>query len=232
MKLDTLTLNRPINVSVIFAPSKLRRWLLVILVGLASLASYWALEIIRNHHNEGVSTIRTRPDYYVENLNFVKMLPDGQSKYRIVGTKLVHYSFDDHADITLPVITNLDPTQPPMTARAQRGTVKNITNQTDNELHLYDKVVLNRPKTAKAEYLQLNTDYLLVFPDKHTIETDLPVEIISGNTVTTGVGLKGNTVTNQMQVLSHVRSIIRPRPDRKSVLSNVPTSEQKTPNEK
>lgn len=192
----------------ILTPNKLRRWLLIILVGLASLGSYWTLEVIRSHNSKGASTEHTRPDYFIDNFNFVRTLPNGQSKYRIVGAKLVHYSIDDHADITLPVIINLDPSQSPMMARAQRGIVKNIADQSQSELHLYDKVVLNRPKTQKAEHLQLNTDYLLAFPDKNTIETDFPVEIISGNTVTTGIGLTGDNATEQIRVLSQVYSII------------------------
>lgn len=203
----------PINV--LFAPNKLRRWLLVLFVGLVSLASYWVLEIVRSQNGEGTKAVRTRPDYFVEHFNFVKMTPGGQNKYRIVGTKLVHYPEDDHADIALPVITNLDPTQPSITVRAERATIKNIANQTENEVHLYDKVVINRPETDKAEHLQLNTNYLVAYPDKHTAETDFPVEIISGNTVTTGVGMKANDATQQIQILKNVDSIIPPRPRQK-----------------
>ena len=200
---------RPLNVlGVLLAPNKLRRWLLVLSVGLISLASYWALEIIRSQNNEGTKKVRTRPDYYVEHFNFVKMTPEGQNKYRIVGTKLVHYPEDDHADITLPVITNLDPTQPPITARAERATLKNMASQTENEVHFYEKVVINRPKTDKAEHLQLKTDYLVSYPDKKIAETNFPVEIISGNTITTGVGMKANEATQQIQILKNVYSVI------------------------
>ena len=171
--------------------------------------------MIRNQHGDGTQTIRNRPDYFVENFNFVKMTPGGQNKYRIVGTKLTHYPNDDHADVTLPVITNLDPTQPQITARAQRATIKNIADQTENEVHLYEKVIVNRPKTNKTEHLQLNTDYLLSYPDKHTSETNFPVEIISGDTVTTGVGMKVNDATQQIQILNNVYSVIPPRPEQK-----------------
>src|ERR1700677_579747 len=114
------------KISALFSPDNLRLWLLVLLLGLAALASYWVLEIVRNSNANGPAEIRTRPDYWVENFNFVKMLPNGQNDYRIVGTKLVHYPADDHADVTLPVMTNLDPTRLPMTTRSERGVVKNI----------------------------------------------------------------------------------------------------------
>jgi len=98
-----------------------------------------------------------------------------------------------------------------MTTRSERGIVKNLANKSENEVHLYEKVVVNRPKTAKSDHLQLNTEYLLAYPEKHTMETNLPVEILSGDTVTTGVGLKGNNDTQQMEILSNVYSIVPPR---------------------
>ncbi len=199
------------KISALFAADKLRLWLLVLFVGLATLASYWVLEIIRSHDNTGAKPVRTRKDYYVDNFNFVKMLPNGQSKYRIVGSELVHYPDDDHADIILPVITNLDPASPPMTARSERGVIKNISRQADTEVHLYEKVVVSRPKSLQSEHLQLNTEYLLAYPDKSTMQTNLPVEIIAGDTVTTGVGMVANNNTLQMQINSNVYSVIPPR---------------------
>ncbi len=198
-------------VSKAFTPDKFRLWLLVLLVGLTSLASYWILEIVRSRDIGESKPVRTRPDYYVDHFNFIKMLPSGQSKYRIVGERLDHYPDDDHADVSLPVMTNLDPGQPPLTIRSERGMIKNIANQTENEVHLYEKVVVIRPKTAETDHLQLNTDYLLAYPDKSIIETNLPVEIHAGDTVTTGVGMTANNVTQEMHILSQVHSVVPPR---------------------
>jgi len=202
--------------SALLSPTNVRLWLLVLFAGLAALASYWVLEIIRSHNANGTSEIRTRPDYWVENFNFVKMLPNGQNDYRIVGARLDHYPADDHAEITLPVMTNLDPERLPMTTRSERGVVKNIANQSENEVHLYEKVVVNRPKTDKSDHLQLNTEYLLAYPDRHTMETDRPVEILSGDTITTGIGMKANNETQQMEILHNVESIIPPHKEQKS----------------
>jgi len=203
------------KISSLLSPNNVRLWLLVVFVGLLALASYWVLEIIQSNKSGNGQEVRTRPDYWVENFNFVKMLPNGQNDYRIVGTKLVHYPADDHADVTLPVMTNLDPTRLPMTTRSERGVVKNIANQSENEVHLYEKVVVNRPKTDKSDRLQLNTEYLLAYPDKHTMETNLPVEILSGDTITTGVGMKANNETQQMEILADVYSIVPPRKEKK-----------------
>ncbi len=199
------------KISVLFSANNLRLWLLVLFVGLLSLASYWVLEIVQSNNVTAGQEVRTRPDYWVENFNFVKMLPSGQNDYRIVGTKLVHYPNDDHADVTLPVMSNLDPSRLPMTSRSERGVIKNIADQDKNEVHLYEKVVVNRPKTEQSDHLQLDTEYLLAYPNKHTMETDLPVKIISGDTTTTGVGMKANNETQQMVILADVHSIVPPK---------------------
>lgn len=202
--------------SALFAFSQLRRWLLVFVVGLTSLASYWILEVIRNDHGTTTNQDLTRPDYFVDNFNFVKMLPDGQSKYRLVGSKLVHYPEDDHANITSPVVTSLDPSRPLLIVSANRAVVKNMTEKAETEVYLYDNVVLNRPKTDKVEHLQLNTDYLVAYPDQDKAETNLPVEIIAGDSVTTGVGMKANNATQEMEIIKDVYSIIPPRPAKKT----------------
>jgi len=63
------------KISVLFSANNLRLWLLVLFVGLLSLASYWVLEIVQSNNVTGGQEVRTRPDYWVENFNFVKMLP-------------------------------------------------------------------------------------------------------------------------------------------------------------
>jgi lipopolysaccharide export system protein LptC len=197
--------------NVLFEPDNIRLWLLVLFAGLASLTSYWALEVVRSQDADDNQKIRTRPDYWVENFNFVKVLPNGQNDYRIVGAKLVHYPNDDHADITLPVAANLNPARLPMTIRSERGVINHIANQAKSEIRLYEKVVLDRPKTEQSNHVQLNTDYLLIYPDKHTMETNLPITILSGATITTGIGMKANDETQQMEILNDVHSMIPPR---------------------
>ena len=199
------------KINALFSPNNVRLWLLVLLSGLAALASYWALEIVLSHNPPSVAALRTRPDYWVEDFNFVKMLPTGQNDYRIVGSRLVHFPSDDHLEVALPIMSNLDPERSPMTTRAQRAIIKNVADQSDSEVHLYEKVVVSRPKSAKAQHLQLNTEYLLAYPDQHRIETSLAVSILSGDTTTTGVGLKADDETQHMEILSNVYSIVPPR---------------------
>ena len=96
--------------------------------------------------------------------------------------------------------------------------LKNRVEQ--KEIHLYDNVVFNRPKTTKTEYLQLITDYLLAYPDKNTVETDFPVQLRTGNTITTGVGMKANNATQEVQILKKVYSITPPRNEQSKTVTN------------
>ena len=201
--------------SALFSPNNIRLWLLVLLAGMAALASYWALEIVLSHSTATAVAVRTRPDYWVENFNFVKILPSGQNDYRIVGTRMVHFPSDDHMEVSLPVMTNLDPERLLMTTRSERGEIMHVSSQSESTVHLYDKVMVNRPKTAQSDHLQLNTEYLLVYPDRHRMETSLPVTILSGDTTTTGVGMKADNETQRMEILSNVYSIVPPRAEQK-----------------
>lgn len=199
------------KLSTLLSSSKLRLWLLVLLIGLLTLASYWVLEIVRSHEAAVASAQRTRSDYWVENFNYIKMLPTGQNDYRIVGSYLEHFPDDDHANIKLPVMTNLNVARPPLTARAERGVINNISSDVNSEVRLYDNVVVNRQQTSLSTHLQIDTQYLLIRPSRHTMETEMPVKIISGDTITTGIGMTANNDTQQMQVLHNVASTVPPR---------------------
>ena len=199
------------KLNALLSSSRLRLWLLVLLVGLLTLASYWVLEIVRTHEAAVASALRTRPDYWVENFNYIKILPNGKNDYRIVGSYLEHFPDDDHANIKLPVMTNLNTERPPLTARSERGMITNISSDIDSEVHLYEKVEVNRPQTSLSSHMQLDTEYLLAHPHLHTMETNLPVKIVSGDTITTGIGMQANNDTQQMQVLHDVASTVPSR---------------------
>ncbi len=203
------------KLSALFTPDRFRLWLMVLLVGLLSLGSYWILEVVRNSEKNKIAhAVRTDPDYFVEQFNFLKMTSTGQSKYRIAGNKLLHYPGDDSYEIILPVITNLSPLQDPMDIHAQRAIVNNKANQSESEVHLYGNVIVDRPQNIKSKHVQLRTEYLLVYPDKDVMQTDKAVELTIDNIITTGVGMHADNKTQQIQIFNNVTSIIPPHPRR------------------
>ena len=201
--------------STLLTPDRFRLWLMVLLVGLLSLGSYWILEVIRSGINTSVNRpVRTNPDSFIENFHFTKMTPTGQSKYRMAGKKLVHFPRDDHYEITLPVIINLDPTQEPMTIQAQRAVINNKVDQPDSEVHLYDQVIVDRPASAKSKHFQLLTDYLLVYPNQDRMQTDRAIELRLDTIVTHGIGMTADNTTQQLHLLSNVSSVVPPHPNK------------------
>ena len=198
--------------SALLTPDRFRLWLMVLLVGVFSLGSYWILEVVRSRATTAtVHRTRTEPDYFIENFHFIKMTTTGQNKYRIAGARLIHYPGDDSYEISLPVITNLNPDQDPMDIHARRAVIRNKADQPDNEVHLYDNVIVDRPASIRSSHFQLLTDYLLIYPNQDTMQTDKSVEIRLGNTITRGTGMLANNATQQIQLLSNVSSVIPPR---------------------
>jgi len=79
---------------------------------------------------------RNKPDYFVEKFNYVKMALNGQPRYDISGAKMVHFPITDSFEVELPVITTLDPANPPMTLRSQRAVIEDD----NSKIHMYGDV--------------------------------------------------------------------------------------------
>ncbi len=181
------------------------RLIVIITLGIvAALGSFWLLEVMRKQVNTVVPpSLRTEPDYYVDNFNFVRMAKTGQAQYLLSGAKLTHNPQNDSVDIQLPIAQNLSPNQAPVTMRAIRGNL----NQNSNTIQLNGDVQVTRPPTDKAESLRLKTETLLILTDDNIMQTNDAVEIMMGNSILTGVGMTANNATGVLRVLSKVHSV-------------------------
>jgi lipopolysaccharide export system protein LptC len=185
--------------------SALRFRLAVILAitGFLALSSFWlSMVIMRSPSDARIAEQRTEPDYFVFNFNYVKMLINGKPHYHLTGQKLTHYPVDDSYLIDMPLYKNLDESKPPQFIRSDRA----IAKDDNTKIHMYGKVLADRTATQKTEALRLETDYLLVYPDEDTIETDKPVVIHRGTATIHGVGMFANNATGEMR-LHHQTSV-------------------------
>ncbi len=192
------------------ARSALRFRLTVILalVGFMALGSLWLVMVMKKNQSDSQPlSQRVEPDYFVHNFNYVKMLPSGQPRYLLTGTKLTHYPADDSFLIDLPVYKNLDESKPAQTVRSERAIVK----EDNTKVHMYGNVKADRPATAKLDSFKLATEYLLVFPDEDSMQTDKPVAIQRGNSTMHGVGMFANNATGEMRLLHQTRVVMAPK---------------------
>ncbi|MEC5159148.1 MULTISPECIES: LPS export ABC transporter periplasmic protein LptC [unclassified Janthinobacterium] len=189
-----------------------QRWrtALTLLAGVVfALGSFWLLQVLKQQGQDGVvGQPRNEPDYFVDNFSVVRMGVDGKPAYIVSGVKLTHRPLDDSSDIERPYLRKLSPTTPPMDARALRGRI----DQDSSRVQLNGSVVVDRPAGPGAASMNLKTEALTVFPDADRMETDQPVVLLQGASRMSGVGMRANNATGQIEVAQQLRITIPPPP--------------------
>jgi len=191
------------------AAQRIRLIVIVVVLSALALASFWVIQVMQRNIDDSLAARpRSKPDYYVEQFNYVKMSITGEPRYDITGTKMVHFPADDSFEVTLPVITSLTAEKAPMTLRSQRATIEDD----NSKIHMFGDVKGDRSATAKSEDMHLRTEYLLLLPDDDIAKTDKPVELTMGTSIMTGTGMIANNATQEFQLLHNVRGTYQPRP--------------------
>nr|WP_314624573.1 LPS export ABC transporter periplasmic protein LptC [uncultured Noviherbaspirillum sp.] len=181
---------------------------LLMLAVVLALGSFWLLEIMRKSGKDSEpAAARIDPDYFVENFNFVRLSGTGEAQYNISGKRMVHNPADDTHMVELPVINSLSRERPPMTARADRALIE----PDGSEVHMYDRVRIDRPKTPTSNLFHMESDYLLVLPNEDIMRTDKPVRMTLGESQLNGTGMVANNATGQVQLASRVQASLPPK---------------------
>lgn len=180
---------------------------LIILIAFSAalaLGSFWLLEVMQRKTEDSMpARVRTEPDFYVENFNFVRMAKTGEARYNLTGTEMKHYPQDDSYQIQNPVMHSYGVDRPPMVSRSLRATITN----NNSEVHMYDNVHIDRPASATSQHFQLKTSYLLLLPDDDVMKTPKPVELQLGLSVLTGAGMFANNATGEFRLSSNVKGL-------------------------
>jgi lipopolysaccharide export system protein LptC len=175
---------------------------------LLALGSFWLVQVVtRNELVTPDNGLKTEPDYIVDKFSFVRMTPAGKPGYIISGEKLTHRPDDDSLHVTQPVVRNLSSKQPPMTMNAKEAHI----DQTNNVVELTGDVDISRPQQGAVKALNLKTAALTVFPDEERMETKQPFQMDLGSSSVSGVGMKANNATGQLDVQGKSQMILQPR---------------------
>ncbi|HTD04711.1 LPS export ABC transporter periplasmic protein LptC [Undibacterium sp.] len=207
----------------ILTADRFRLWLMVALLAVVALGSFWVLEVMRRNNEEGNSRSapRTAPDYYVENFNFVRLSNDGKSNYHITGKRMTHRPRDDDYEIEQPRINSFDDDKTPVTVIADRAVIEQKNTpahpaKDSDEVHLFGNVSVERPDSPTSKGMKLESEYLLLLPDINIMKTDKPVTLTSASAEIHAIGMEADNNTQEMKLLHKVRAI----------LSRVPASPQ------
>lgn len=187
------------------------RWqlTLIMLVGVfVAVGSFWLVQVVNQAgQDEQGDPYRNEPDYIIDRFSLVRMNQAGKPAYIISGDKLTHRPVDDASDIEKPFVHSLSGEQPPMQMHAQTA----LIDQGNTRVQLSGKVDVLRPATAQAPTLHLTTPMLTVYPDEERMETAAAVALQLGQSSATGVGMKANNATREVQLGGRGQLLLPPR---------------------
>jgi lipopolysaccharide export system protein LptC len=181
--------------------AKLSAWFpLGLLIILAAL-TYWLDHAVQPPPAKRDGSTRHDPDYIVGHFIATRLGPDGNPLHLLRAAKMEHYPDDDTTHLTQPHFTRLDKAKPPLHIRSETGLVSK-----DGETATFTgKVQVLREALRDKSALTLNTEHLVVIPDKDHAYTDRAVTIQDANTIVTAVGLQLDNKNRTARLLSRVK---------------------------
>ncbi|MBC7860530.1 MAG: LPS export ABC transporter periplasmic protein LptC [Burkholderiaceae bacterium] len=175
---------------------------------LFALGSFWLLHVVDRDGAAPGAPARGESDYFVDNFSVVRMTPAGKPAYLVSGARLTHHPQDDSSDIERPFVRKLNDGLAPTDMRAERARV----DQGNSRVLLSGNVTVERAASAGARQLRLTTPELTVFPELDRMQTDAPVETVSGAARLSGVGMTGDNAARRIEIAHRLRLTYPPAP--------------------
>jgi len=144
------------------------------------------------------------PDLFVNGMDLRIIGEDGNMHYRVRASRMEHFPYDDHSDLTAPFIQIFSQQKATWDARSERG---RVADQGDT-LWLLGRTVINRPALADQQAVNVVTSDVMVKPRADTAETSATAVITSGRYRIEGVGMLANFRESRLDLHSRVRGRI------------------------
>lgn len=191
------------------ALSCVRRWsAALVLLALAS-ASAWLVYRIDQSEPRAARPQSHEPDSYMEGFTRTAMDEHGHVKTRLYAERMFHYPDDDSTRLARPRIEILED-GPSWYAAAETGFV----DAKGEVVLLHGEVRIWRDDAAGGRAIEVITTRMRVLPTTRYAETDDPVTLVTPESVTHAVGMRGDLRFNRLELLKHVRSRYENGPSR------------------
>lgn len=192
----------------------LLRILPFLLMGGLTLATFWLVK--RSAPPESLALARVPqhvPDYILKNASLSNLDEFGQTKYRILGRKLVHFEDDASMDLERPRMRVFQEQSAPVTVRADRGHIDGDLTILD----LYANGEIFRPAQEASgnrkatPQLLARSSYFQVLINDDIVRTDKPLELQQGLSIMNSTaGGTFNNVDYSVSLKGQVRGRIEP----------------------
>jgi lipopolysaccharide export system protein LptC len=152
--------------------------------------------------------VKTFPVAYMESANSKKFGPTGHLKYTFAADRVNYFEFKqehkNYAQATQPVITLYSEDGLPWHIKAEHG----HSDSKGSTITFTGNVVVWQVDANQAR-TELQTEKLVVMPEREFAETDRAVKLIAPSGVTTAVGMEAIFKQDRLLLLSQVESTIR-----------------------
>lgn len=145
----------------------------------------------------------TRLNAQITGVALTRIDDKGQSRFQIVSPTLSLFE-DGSAEMNNPVMLALRDDGPPVQARASKASV----SASQNEVLLSGQALISRDAYGKESEIRIATDWVQFDINAQTAQTKAPVRVNQGNILLTGVGMKFNQKTEQIEVLSQSQMVL------------------------
>lgn len=198
-------------------------WFLLLLLALLAALTMWADVAVQPARPKNDGSGRHDPDYKLSNFSTLKTDINGNPRYVLAATEMVHYPDDDTTHLIRPHFTQYAANKPYTQIEGQRGLVTSDGEQ----VYVMDKVKVVRAATAQKGEMTVLTEFLHIIPDSEIARTDRPVTILQApKTVVHAVGMEYDKKNGLLKLSKRVRAHYE-KPAAKSVpLSAAPKKAQ------
>lgn len=146
------------------------------------------------------------PDFTATGVAMTKFDTQGKAKSKIFASEIEHYS-DGSAKAKNPEYFSLNPTEPQITARADRASME----EGGAIVHFYDNVDIRQAADGDKPASRMETSRLDAYPDTDTYRSDEEVKLTRGGDISFGKGMDFDNVERTFKLRSQVRTVLQPK---------------------
>jgi lipopolysaccharide export system protein LptC len=178
---------------------------ILLLAALAAI-TYWYSQTSR--YGALVAPVsREGPDFIVSGLTLTQFDATGRATNRLFAEQLVHFAFDDRAELLQPRLVSLRPDQPQLEARSRSALIE---GSGERLLMQGDVIVTRAPGADGSPPMRLTTERLQVLPDFERYSSDVAVEVQRDQSVVRSIGMDYDNISRVIQFRSRVQGTIAP----------------------
>lgn len=182
-------------------------WLPLGLVAVLAAVAYWLNHLASQPLPADDAAFRHDPELIVDNLVATAFDPQGNPRYILSATRMLHYTDDETTELTAPRFQHRSANSPAISAEAARGFI----STRGDHVHLLDQVRLTRAASGATPEMVLTTDYLQITPEAEVMRTDRPVELHQGASSVRADNLLLDGKARTLELKGNVKGIYEPR---------------------